>query len=92
MNLIMNYRVFHSCEEMLSLSHRSPLFFSVDYERDLVSAYIVTNDNSSDYDEIVYDYSSEMQKLYLSDNPSYPTKVDFLSDPINICYFYPITQ
>jgi hypothetical protein len=58
LNMLLRFTSPHSSAEMLSNSHRSPLHFSSIYEWSLNLALIVTNDNSFEYIDKVYDYTS----------------------------------
>ena len=73
-----------SSAEILSNSHRSPIISSRVYERYLNYALIVTNDNSSDFNNMVYDYSWVGINITLNSSSTDLTKVDFLSDPIAV--------
>lgn len=87
-NMVLHYEEGQSAEEMLRNYDRAPIRLSAIYEPNLKLSLIITNDNSSEYLDIVYDYSKKFQIFNLTNFESPPQKADFIGSPLQIWRFY----
>lgn len=87
-NLLTIYDIPFSATELLSSANRLPVKLSLIYEPNLVFNLLITDNNTAEYQNTVYEYSKYYHSYTINDTASSLQLRDLASDKISVCQFH----